>query len=249
HREDTPGVVVRLKKHPAMLGVIDAHVARVTERLDAEIRAALDGDPANGPVLEAWEGSKGRVLAHRLHALATRLESPEGRALTSNARVALERITRRGIATARDVVQHWAELFSDKRALERSLATLAPGAFQEGELERAHAWCAARIAEVLEHLAERAEQKEERRAAAEGDAESTPRRTGPKKDAEDEGDDDELSGPLAGVDGREISERAALDVEDDTLLLRLWQRLRGPLTRNVNSREPVIYEHILVDEA
>ncbi|HLV65915.1 MAG TPA: 3'-5' exonuclease [Polyangiaceae bacterium] len=249
HREDTPGVVVRLKKHPAMLGVIDAHVARVTERLDAEIRAALDGDPANGPVLEAWERGQGRVLAHRLHALSTRLEGPEGRALTSNARVALERITRRGIAAARDIVQHWAELFSDKRALERSLATLAPGAFKEGELERAHAWCTARISEALEHVAERTEQREERRAAAEDDGENAPRRARPKKEADDDGDDERPSRPLAGIDGREISERAALDVEDDALLLRLWQRLRGPLTRNAGSREPVVYEHILVDEA
>src|SRR5690606_32111291 len=215
HREDTPGVVVRLKKHPAMLGVIDAHVARVTERLDAEIRAALDGDPADGPVLEAWERGQGRVLAHRLHALSTRLEGPEGRALTSNARVALERITRRGIAAARDIVQHWAELFSDKRALERSLATLAPGAFKEGELERARAWCTARISEALEHAAERTEQREERRAAAEDDGENAPRRARPKKEADDDGDDERPSRPLAGIDGREISARAARDGAGD----------------------------------
>src|SRR5690606_15183407 len=87
------------------------------------------------------------------------------------------------------------------------------------------------------------------RAAAEDDGENAPRRARPKKEADDDGDDERPSRPLAGIDGREISERAALDVEDDALLLRLWQRLRGPLTRNAGSREPVVYEHILVDEA
>ncbi|HVZ30969.1 MAG TPA: 3'-5' exonuclease, partial [Polyangiaceae bacterium] len=41
---------------------------------------------------------------------------------------------------------------------------------------------------------------------------------------------------------------AQLDPEDDTLLLRLAQRMRGPLLRP-NGHEALSYEHILVDEA
>ena len=48
---------------------------------------------------------------------------------------------------------------------------------------------------------------------------------------------------------RSIDERARLDTEDDALLLLLHQRLRGPLTKAGSSREPIVYEHILVDEA
>ncbi|MBZ0117252.1 MAG: ATP-binding domain-containing protein [Sandaracinaceae bacterium] len=49
-----------------------------------------------------------------------------------------------------------------------------------------------------------------------------------------------------GVDGAEEKERLALDHEDDTILLRLMQRMWGPLTKG---RERLSYEHILVDEA
>ncbi len=41
---------------------------------------------------------------------------------------------------------------------------------------------------------------------------------------------------------------AQLDLEDDTLLLRLHQRMRGPLLRP-GGQDALTYEHILVDEA
>jgi DNA helicase-2/ATP-dependent DNA helicase PcrA len=62
-------------------------------------------------------------------------------------------------------------------------------------------------------------------------------------------DDDDDVEPRAGIDGHAIDERARLDSEDDALLLLLHQRLRGPLTKSGTSREPIVFEHILVDEA
>jgi DNA helicase II / ATP-dependent DNA helicase PcrA len=247
YRDDTPGVVTRLKKHPAMLALIEEHVATISQRFEREINDAIAGDPAGASVLEAWQRGSGRVIGHRLHALATLIEGPAGQALTSNARIALERVAKRGIEITRDVFQHYAELMSDRTLLQTRFAALAPDAFKPGEIGRAATWCEARISELLEHLAERAEQKAMRadRAAAEDDA---PRR--PKKDDDGEGGNDRSDEPrVQGIDGQDISEGAALDVEDDTLLLRLSQRLRGPLTRGSTSREPVLYEHILIDEA
>src|SRR5262249_17297876 len=62
--------------------------------------------------------------------------------------------------------------------------------------------------------------------------------------------------PHVGVDGRdEIEEaRATMDAEDDTLLLRLWLKMRGALRRpggkgKAGAKEPLRYEHVLVDEA
>ncbi len=43
----------------------------------------------------------------------------------------------------------------------------------------------------------------------------------------------------------EDSERYALDVEDDALLLRIWQLQRGPLQ---TAKGPINYEHLMVDE-
>jgi DNA helicase-2/ATP-dependent DNA helicase PcrA len=49
-----------------------------------------------------------------------------------------------------------------------------------------------------------------------------------------------------GIDGRDEVDEVQLDWEDDALLLRLYQRLRGPLQRH---KEALRYEHIFVDEA
>ena len=58
--EDTPAVVTRLKKHPAMLRAIDEHVQRWQEQLDAEIQQAL-GPPqvsvAAETVRQSWTRS------------------------------------------------------------------------------------------------------------------------------------------------------------------------------------------------
>src|SRR5690606_9664186 len=52
-----------------------------------------------------------------------------------------------------------------------------------------------------------------------------------------------------GVDGLGIEEHVALDREDDTLLLKLHQRLLGPLMRGKGNNEALVYEHVLIDEA
>ncbi len=249
YREDTPSVVTRLKKHPALLDLIDRHVATVAAELDRELHDALSGDAAAGPVLEAWNKGKQRVPAHRLHALGTLLEGPAGQALSSNARISLERLVKRGLEKTRDVFGHFAELFSDRSLITRHFAELAPNDFQSGELARAITWCEARISEVLEHVAERAEIRAARAERAARDEEPLPKKSKHREDDDDGGDDSPREASLQGIDGRDVSESAALDVEDDSLLLRLSQRLRGPLTRGVSSREPVLYEHVLIDEA
>jgi DNA helicase II / ATP-dependent DNA helicase PcrA len=253
-RDDTPSVVTRLKKHPAMLSAIDEHVLRLAARTETAVLAALARDALGGPALAAlFEGTRNRPLAHRLHALSARLEGEEGRTLNTDAKVALERALRVGLEWARDVVAAFAELLTDRQAMRDAFQRFAPGEFRDAELERAHAWCVARIGEVLEAREEHAERAErpsrERRAERDGDDETgdaLPRRGGRKNDAEDE---DRHEEPRQGVDGQQLEDRAALDVEDDAILLRLSQRLRGPLTRGVASKEPLIYEHVLIDEA
>jgi hypothetical protein len=168
-----------------------------------------------------------RPLAHRFHSLSTFIGSEAGKALSTNGRVAIERIASRGLALSRDVPGAWGDLLTDKAALRRITDEHAPGEFSGGEIERAHAWCAARSSAVL----------------ADSDRENKP------GGLVDGADDDDDAGPRAGVDGRAIDERALLDTEDDALLLLLHQRLRGPLTKASSSREPVVHEHILVDEA
>lgn len=251
YRDDTPSWVTRLKKHPAMLKAIEAYRTRLDQRFDREVRSVLEKEGEAGqPMLAAWTQTADRVPAHRLHALVARLEADGARALSSNARVSLERTTKLGIAQTRDVVQAWAELLSDRELLGSTFETHAPGEFTKGQLDRAHTYMAARVSEVLEEISAKEERRADRAARfADAPDDEAPRRRRKSSADDDDGDSGEDRTFSHGIDGREVDEGAKLDVEDDTLLLRLSQRLRGPLTRGVGNKEPILFEHILVDEA
>ncbi len=252
YHEDTPSIVTRLKKHPAMLRAIDAHVASLAQDFEVEITAAVAGDPEAPAVAAAWKASTERPLAHRLHGLIALTEPNSKLSLGRDARVGLERVARASLKDARDVVGNWSELLSDRQVLGKYFAEFAPGAFTEGELDRVHAWSSARAAEAIADIENRNEERALRREQKkEKDAERGPLKN-IYEDAEPEAEEDEnddTGTPRRGVDGAELSEGAKLDLEDDSLILRLSQRLRGPLTRGATNKDPLVYEHILVDEA
>jgi DNA helicase-2/ATP-dependent DNA helicase PcrA len=227
--ENTPSAVTRLKKHPAMLDAVSAYVENHALKAQGELDKLLaDEGEAGARAVKTFMSGGARPLAHRAHALTTFVTTDAAKALSTNARVGIERIAGRLLATARDVPSAWAELLTDKAALKKLFDEKAPGVFSPGELERAHAWCAAHATAIIN----------------ENDADTKP--GGLVEGASDDDDEAEMR---AGVDGRELDERARLDVEDDALLLLLHQRLRGPLTKGGASREPIVFEHILVDEA
>ena len=248
YSEETPSVVTRLKKHPALLGVLrdftEARANAVARELEPIL--ASDGD-AGAAVLASFRAGAGKPLTQRFHALGALATGDAGRSLSTNARVALERIAARAVAEARDVPAAWAELLTDRAALGAAFERAAPGAFTKGELDRAHAWCTARCAEVMAELDTSEGPRLRERRRDDDDEPVAPRRK--RKEADDDDDDTDRLEIRAGIDGREVQERARLDVEDDTLLLLLHQAFRGHLTKGGTTREPIVYEHILVDEA
>lgn len=129
---------------------------------------------------------------------------------------------------SRGVVNFWAETLTD---LDRALDAFAQAGdpeFGPDKVKRAWRWCAERCPAVIElDPGDRAERKA---ALA------------------DEPEDAEVSEHKIGADGAELSqdERATLDPEDDALLLRSYQLVRGELRKGKN---PLIYEHLFVDEA
>jgi ATP-dependent DNA helicase UvrD/PcrA len=273
--DDTPNVVTRLKKHPAMLRAIDDHVEGMASAIGKRLDAALADDPELAQkVGTELRGGRGRPLAHRLHALSSWAERNRvsGRSLN-----VLEREIRRGLATAQDVVGAWSELITDRAALTRATSTHAPGQFSTSDLNQAYEWCATQSALVLleaeqshEAAAKALQDKQDRgadksvrrldrgdreRAGERGDRERSDRErvgreradrdSAPRRDGELEGGGGE--GP-DGAEEEQHVDQAQLDAEDDTLLLRFSQRMKGPLLRP-GSQEALTYEHILIDEA
>ncbi len=272
---DTPGSVTRFKKHPAMLRWVDEFIASIGAQYTGELEAAVERagrPPASKSLLDAWKASRSRPLRHRAHALMT-LVRGQGEDIGTDLRVAVERVAAAADARGRDVVSAWSDLLTDKSHVEDAFARHAPGQFTSSEFTRVHEWCTTHCGRVLAELESRRdgefvsresrEQREERKnrrssewqgetdlgpeaTAAVQERESPRQSRHDSDDPEDAGFDDDRG---QGIDGASIDESAILDREDDTLLLLLHQRLRGPLLRGSKAREALVYEHVLVDEA
>lgn len=126
---------------------------------------------------------------------------------------------------SRGVLHFWADFLTDFDAIQAAFARSPDPELGPDQLKRAWRWCADRCPAVLElDPGDRAERK----AAAEE----------PEPDDEDNlGADAKAIGP---------DDRATLDPEDDALLVRAYQLIRGELKKG---KQPLVYEHLFVDEA
>jgi len=233
YTDETPDAVVRLKKHPAMLRIIDDLVDELERRFADQLSSAASDLEGNERAIELWRASSQASLRERLHALrqwAGDTEHPVPLPL----RHAIERETAE-FEQHTDVIAAWSELLTDRDRLRAGLDKHAPGEWSDGQLAAAFRWCVARCGELMAALDDREDIAPRKREEGEGRKKSDP--PPPEREA--------LESDF-GIDGLSESENVLLDWEDDALLLRLHQRLRGPLSRH---KEPVRYEHIFVDEA
>jgi DNA helicase-2/ATP-dependent DNA helicase PcrA len=129
-----------------------------------------------------------------------------------------EPVVHRLLTTARDVVATWSEVLTDERRLNERFAGGGEDGLRPGEIHRAVEHCAVQLEQPEEESF--ADVDEERRRPVDGGA------------LDDEGE----SGP-----------RGRLDVEDDALLLWVFQLKFGRLGRKADAA--VQYEHVAIDEA
>lgn len=223
--DDAPSTVVRLKKHPAMLRIIDDCVAAIEEDFAIALRDALSEQVGGPAAWRAWEDTKGKPLAQRYRLLWGSVNSKQEADLPLAVRHTVEREISRARGAAEDVTAAWSELLTDRARLRAGLDRYAPGEFSDTELSVVVEWCITRCAMVLSET-EESEQAEDTERSRDNAAE--------RLDSE------------VGIDGQEEQLPAALDWEDNALLLRIGQRLRGPLRRG---KEILQYQHIFVDEA
>jgi DNA helicase-2/ATP-dependent DNA helicase PcrA len=221
YTDDTPEVVVRLKKHPAWVRIIDDHAAQLELRFVTRLRTQTVEEDTTA-VLSTWAATRAQPVAVRARQLLDWLGTqPEG--VRPGVRHAAEREAA-ALLDLTDVITVWSELLTDRTKLRELFARHAPGDFSDGQIDLAFRWCAARCGAALGEIEEREEELAEGRKR----------------------EDDEPGEPEVGVDGVEERTAASLDWEDDALLLRIHQKLRGPLRRG---KDALAYEHVFVDEA
>ncbi|HEX2678241.1 MAG TPA: 3'-5' exonuclease [Polyangiales bacterium] len=226
YTDDTPDTVIRLKKHPAWLRIIDEHVQKLSDGFVEKLRTSLAGVEGGERAIELWHQSEGRALRERLQRLshwASDAEQPVAIGL----RHAIERETAE-LERRTDVIALWAELLTDREGLTAAFAKHAPGEWTDGQLGAAYRWCVQRCGDAIAAIEEENDEAEER------------------AEAKERVRDHDVPESELGIDGLSEKKQAELDWEDDALLLRIHQRLRGPLARH---KEALRYEHVFVDEA
>jgi DNA helicase-2/ATP-dependent DNA helicase PcrA len=215
--EDTPTYVVRMKKHPAMLKAIDRYVTELSERVEAEILEEAGQGEGGARVTHVWRGSENEPLGVRLKLLLQWILDRDGEA----------REVVLGIRHAIErICQRWLARTRDVVTAWADLVT-----DQQRLIDAFARWGAGTLSDKeLEWAHSWCSRHSTRVLLAYEDA------------LEDDGE--RISN--TGIDGADEDEPAALDREDDALLLRMYQALQGRLT---GRRVVLEYEHIFVDEA
>jgi DNA helicase II / ATP-dependent DNA helicase PcrA len=268
--------VTRVKKHAAMLRLIDELVNEVAAQLERRMAAALKGLDGEADALAYWKDNDRAPLAVRLGRLE-RWAMPEkvdeldvdadGPPPKAPRSIALRHAIERTVATARrellDVSSAWADILTDEARMRRVYAEHAAEDIDDDDLRTALDWCAEKCAKVTAELEQRRDEEtprsEREKKSKKGDEPDddaslrfvdgeapSKKLVVRRKASDDDTDDDDDDDRSVGIDGAIETEPPRLDREDDAILLRLVQRLRGPLVRN---KERVRYEHILIDEA
>jgi DNA helicase II / ATP-dependent DNA helicase PcrA len=234
--DETPSAVTRVKKHPKLLELVDRYVARLSEKIDGIVQSSLEAAEGRDAALAVWRKHPKAAPAQRLDALARWAIPPRAengavdgaKAQPLGLRHAIDRAVERGKALASDVPTAWSEILTDLGALTEAYEGSGISA---AELKSAHTWCSRKCPMVILALEEQ---------------QATERETGKKSRKSDRPPPDDDDERRSGIDGADEVEPPKLDREDDTILLRLVQKMWGPLLRG---KERLVYEHILIDEA
>ncbi|MCC7540063.1 MAG: ATP-binding domain-containing protein [Deltaproteobacteria bacterium] len=252
YSDDTPAAVVRLKKHPALLLVLERWVGNEAIRFERELDDALGKAAGGDLVRRAWRAANGLPLEMRARMVAAwaagekDVDRMPAETPPASLRTVVERIVARVRARTKDVRGAWSEVLTDRAALMEGFAQHATDVRRE-EVDTLVHWCSSRLTDRA-HALELGQLRAE--AASERDA-----RHGDEEDDADSPDEDSF----VGADGLGIDADAdvGLDREDDAILLRLYQLLRGPLFQigsvkpgaKRSAAMPLRYEHLFIDEA
>ena len=225
YNADPPEQVSRVKKHPALLQILETWVHDQVSQITAEIAELTAGRDL---ALEEWHRLRGtsrtpRALVPRLAGFASWVKKAE---FESSQRIALEGLVKRWKKRADDCVLDWAELLTDPALLARGFAAFlssggsggsgGSGDVKPSDIDRLVAWMRRQLAKP-----EKAPVDEEGHAILDSEGQ-----------------------PL-GIDEEDPAGR--FDDEDDPILLRLVQLKRGGLSPP--GGDVMSWQHVAIDEA
>ncbi|MBL4633864.1 MAG: hypothetical protein JKY56_08320, partial [Kofleriaceae bacterium] len=132
YNDDTPDSVTRIKKHPAMLKLLDAYVAEQVEEAEEE----LAGLPLRAEaILTKWYEMEKIALVPRLRNLFRWLRTSN---LSPEARIAAESRIKFLGQRASDTIEDWADVMTDEGRLWRYLE---PAGVRKSSVAATVRWC------------------------------------------------------------------------------------------------------------
>jgi DNA helicase-2/ATP-dependent DNA helicase PcrA len=182
--ENTPEPVVRFKKHPVVLALIDELVAEDLRDVEASLVERLEDRPGAAEVLAHWRSLARLPPSVRARRALRWLLEEDGRQLPAKTRAAAETSLRAFREGVDDVLGDWTELFGDAQRIREAVARHAPAAFSDTDLVTITNWCAKKAAALTDWLEHK---DEEPREIEDDDGELVVApRTPPRLDAEDD---------------------------------------------------------------
>lgn len=261
---DVPSSVARLKKHPAILHLLESAVAEEAAAIEESLLAHVASDTAKATLTKQWHLGARLALIPRIRELSKWLATAHATraGITARENADLMGVLRRAKNPATDVLTTWAQVLTDSKAIAAAVEARTPGLVSASEIRELVDWVSQQAEE-----AEAADNDDDDEEAAEADLGEKERRAqrverdeaaaalgmrGGGDDASyDEDVEDTSLARGIGVDGRAVdddSPRGKFDEHDDALLLRLMQLKMGSLTV-AGSQKTIAYEHLIVDEA
>lgn len=222
YNNDTPPLVSRFKRHPMIIkAIVDQANARMA-KLEAELKASLERVPDGGIILKGWAALSKLAYEQRRQALILWLKGQH----THPKLPVISHMNQRTATIAINILEHcpygqarlirdWAEIITDGQLLTRLARENAPGEFSAGDMELISKWNKDLYARFVEE---------------------------PVAADEDDDEESDESGAILGADEDELP---ALDPEDDTIMLALFQHNVGRLPRPGGRLE---YNHLMIDE-
>ncbi|HKA86320.1 MAG TPA: ATP-binding domain-containing protein [Haliangiales bacterium] len=135
YNEETPEAVLRVKKHPALLALLEARASAQVDAFEATLKEELCGLDGGAAVVARFRDRAARPIVSRLRRLLGWLDKQTLPALTKGR---ADAVVRRLVRRARDVVRDWEETLTDFALLKEAFA----GALPDADLRAAVAWVA-----------------------------------------------------------------------------------------------------------
>jgi DNA helicase-2/ATP-dependent DNA helicase PcrA len=140
YNAEPPEQVSRVKKHPAMLRILEEWVHQQAAQIGIEIAEAAAGDAA----LAEWNRLARRALVPRLQGFTSWVKKAE---LEPSTRVSLEGLAKRWRKRADDCILDWAELLTDPVTLAAGFEAFAAARdVKKSDVDRVVAWMRRQLA-------------------------------------------------------------------------------------------------------